>query len=57
MYLLIDEDGYAVTTDMEPDLDPISWPKVIRIRQDNGEAIAETYVLGGWTKLPDDDEY
>ena len=55
LYLLISEDGYTEQTDLEPEIDPTSWPKVIRVdyRSENGTYEAHTPVEGGWCELPE----
>jgi hypothetical protein len=55
IYLLISEDGYAEQTDLKPKIEPLSWPKVVRIdyKSEAGEYTVDTPAEGGWCDLPE----
>lgn len=55
LFLLISEDGYTEQTDLEPKIDSTSWPKVIRIRNEDGVCTFEVHTPseGGWCELPE----
>ena len=55
LFLLIDEDGVATQTDLEPDSDHACWPTVIRInyRSEDGTYHAHTPSCDGWRELPE----